>query len=144
MLLKTGGRRVAAVDYFIPNETEAEAITGLPVKTAADAERCARALVEQGFTKVVVTLGDQGAVLVKDGGATKIKPFPVSALDTTGAGDAFIGSLAVFLAEELPEDEALARASLYAALSTTSAGTQKAFVSRQVFEDEWAQWGNQR
>ncbi len=53
-------------------------------------------------------------------------------------GDAFIGSLAVFLAEDLPEDEALARASLYAALSTTNVGTQKAFVSRQSFEGEWS------
>ncbi len=46
----------------------------------------------------------------------------------------------MFLAEDLPEDEALARASLYAALSTTNVGTQKAFASRQSFESEWSRW----
>ena len=132
--------KVATVDYFIPNETEAEAITDLPVKTVADAEACAGALVAQGFGAVVVTLGDRGAVLAKRNGAPpgRIAPFPVTPRDTTGAGDAFIGSLAVFLAEARPEDEALKRASLYAALSTTHVGTQKAFMSRASFEEEWS------
>ncbi len=90
-----------------------------------------------------MTLGDRGAVLAKGAkgnGAThhRVAPFPVTARDTTGAGDAFIGSLAVFLAEDLPEDEALARASLYAALSTTHVGTQNAFASRQSFDGEWS------
>jgi ribokinase len=129
--------KVSAVDYFIPNETEAEAIAGRPVKTAADAEDCARALVAEGFSTVIVTLGEQGAVLANAEAATRVSPFPVVAKDTTGAGDAFIGSLAVFLAEGAPEAEALARASLYAALSTTEVGTQKAFASRQTFEAEW-------
>jgi ribokinase len=62
----------------------------------------------------------------------------VTAVDTTGAGDAFIGSLAVFLAEGLPERDAIARASLYAALSTTRVGTQKSFPARAEFESEWA------
>ncbi len=139
--------KVTAVDYFIPNETEAEAITGLSVKTVAEAEQCACALVGQGFATVVVTLGDRGAVLAKGAkgnGAThhRIAPFPVTARDTTGAGDAFIGSLAVFLAEGVSEAEALARASLYAAMSTTEVGTQKAFAARQSFEDEWARRTN--
>jgi ribokinase len=67
-----------------------------------------------------------------------VPPFPVNAVDTTGAGDAFIGSLAVFLAEGVVEQEAIARASLYAALSTTRVGTQKSFASRAEFETEWA------
>jgi ribokinase len=62
----------------------------------------------------------------------------VTAVDTTGAGDAFIGSLAVFLAEGVPEKEAIARASLYAALSTTRVGTQKSFPARAELETEWA------
>jgi ribokinase len=60
--------------------------------------------------------------------------------DTTGAGDAFIGSFAVFLAEGAEtnaEREAIARANLYAALSTTRIGTQKSFVTRQQFDAEW-------
>jgi ribokinase len=64
-------------------------------------------------------------------------------VDTTGAGDAFIGSLAVFLAEGVPEKDALARANLYAALSTTRVGTQKSFPLRADFEAEWARRGRQ-
>jgi ribokinase len=62
-------------------------------------------------------------------------------VDTTGAGDAFIGSLAVFLAEGMSENDALARANLYAALSTTRVGTQKSFPTRADFDAEWAQRG---
>jgi ribokinase len=67
--------------------------------------------------------------------------FKVQAVDTTGAGDAFIGSFAVFLGEGLPEKEALTRASLYAALSTTKVGTQKSFCNRDQFEKEWQDRG---
>jgi ribokinase len=62
-------------------------------------------------------------------------------LDTTGAGDAFIGSFSVFLAEGLPNTEALKRANLYAALSTTRVGTQKSFPTRAQFDDEWVKRG---
>ena len=64
-------------------------------------------------------------------------------MDTTGAGDAFIGSLAVFLAEGTAEKEAVARANLYAGLSTTRIGTQKSFLKRADFEAQWAQRGTQ-
>ena len=70
-----------------------------------------------------------------------IPAFKVHTVDTTGAGDAFIGSFAVFLSEGLPEEEALPRASLYAALSTTKVGTQKSFCNRAEFEMEWRNRG---
>ena len=63
-------------------------------------------------------------------------------MDTTGAGDAFIGSLACFLASGCEEAEAIARANLYAALSTLAVGTQKSFVGRERFEEEWAEKTN--
>jgi ribokinase len=63
-----------------------------------------------------------------------VPAFTVTAIDTTGAGDAFIGSLAVFLAEDLSEREAVANANVYAALSTTRIGTQKSFPKRADFE----------
>src|SRR3989304_2691465 len=66
-----------------------------------------------------------------------IPSYQVEPKDTTGAGDAFIGSFAVFLAEGMPERDALARANLYAALSTTSVGTQKSFLQRRAFERQW-------
>ena len=129
---------LVGADYFIPNETEAELITGLPVQTIEEAAACAAALLGKGFRRVVITLGARGALLADSSGHVHIPPFPVTAVDTTGAGDAFIGSLAVFLAEGLPEKDAIARASLYAALSTTRVGTQKSFPARAEFETEWA------
>jgi ribokinase len=129
---------LAGADYFIPNETEAELLTGLPVRSVAEAAACASALLGMGFRRVVITLGARGSLLADAAGHTHGPPFSVTATDTTGAGDAFIGSLAVFLAEGLPEQEALARANLYAALSTTRIGTQKSFARRADFETEWA------
>ena len=132
---------LSAADYFIPNETEAEVITGLPVHSVEEAKRCASALLEKGFRRVVITLGSRGSLLATAEGAELIPPFPVAPKDTTGAGDAFIGSFAVFLAEGLPEKEALRRANLYAALSTIHVGTQKSFPKRAEFETEWTRRG---
>jgi len=129
---------LTSADYFIPNETEAELITGHPVQTPGQARAAAVALLQQGFRKVVLTLGARGSLVADARGSTEVAPFPVTPLDTTGAGDAFIGSLAVFLAEGLPELQAAARANLYAALSTTRVGTQKSFLARAEFEAAWA------
>lgn len=128
---------LAGVDYFVPNETEAETITGIPVRSIDDARACAAHLVGQGLPRVIITLGENGALLAQEGGAELFGPYRVATKDTTGAGDAFVGSFAVFLGEGLSEREALARANLYAALSTTGVGTQKSFATRERFEDEW-------
>lgn len=128
---------LAGVDYFVPNETEAETITGMPVRSVEEAKACARHLVAQGMQRVIITLGEKGALLAHDAGVELIEPFRVATKDTTGAGDAFVGSFAVFLGEGLSERDAIARANLYAALSTTGVGTQKSFVTRQRFDDEW-------
>lgn len=132
---------LATADYFIPNETEAEAIAGLPVHSLEEAGKCAAALLQKGFCRIILTLGARGSLLVTADGAVLIAPHTVTAKDTTGAGDAFIGSFSVFLAEGLPEKEALSRASLYAALSTTRIGTQKSFPKSTEFEAEWTRRG---
>jgi ribokinase len=129
---------LTAADYFIPNETEAEQITGLPARSEAEAAACAAALLGKGFRRVVITLGARGSLVADAAGHTHVPPFPVTVTDTTGAGDAFIGSFAVFLAEGAPQQEAVARANLYAALSTTRIGTQKSFPRRAEFETAWA------
>jgi ribokinase len=135
---------LAAADYFIPNETEAEAITGRAVRTLDDAVACATDLRSKAaFQRVVITLGARGSLLAGPQGNVHVPPFAVTPVDTTGAGDAFIGSLAVFLAEGMQEADALARANLYAALSTTRVGTQKSFPKRAEFELEWARRGAQ-
>jgi len=86
---------------------------------------------------VIVTLGANGALCAGPDGMTHVPAFAVQPVDTTGAGDAFIGSLACFLAEGMAEMDAIARANLYAALSTLGAGTQKSFVTRERFDAEW-------
>ncbi len=133
--------QLAAADYFIPNETEAELIGGHPVRSVEEAVTCAQALLAKGFRKVVLTLGARGSLLADASGAVHIPPHVVTAVDSTGAGDAFIGSLAVFLAEGIPEREAIARANRYATLSTTRVGTQKSFLKRVDFDSNAAQRG---
>jgi ribokinase len=86
--------------------------------------------------RVIITLGERGCLAAEPGRMELIAAFKVQAVDATGAGDAFIGSFAVFLGEGLPEKEALQRANLYAALSTTRVGTQKSFCNRDEFERE--------
>jgi len=134
-------KQVGAADYFIPNESEAETITGMPVHSIDDAKKCAEFLLCQGMRRVVITLGERGCLAAGPDRVELIPSFKVQAVDTTGAGDAFIGSLAVFLSEGLPEEEAFPRANLYAALSTTKVGTQKSFYSRAEFEKEWENRG---
>jgi len=116
----------------------AEALTGIPVHTLEDAQHCAQRLLDAGLRRVIVTLGANGALLATPDGMHHIAPFSVQPVDTTGAGDAFIGSLACFCAEGFDELAAIARANLYAALSTLGPGTQKSFVSRDRFNAEWA------
>jgi ribokinase len=136
-----GYEEVSAADYFIPNESEAEAITGVPVHSIDDARKCAQFLLRQGMRRVVITLGERGSLAAGPDRMDLIPAFKVQTVDTSGAGDAFIGSFAVFLSEGLPEEEALPRASLYAALSTTRIGTQKSFCNRANFEKEWKNRG---
>ena len=134
-------KEVAAADYFIPNESEAEVISGMPVTSADETKKCAQFLLQQGMRRVVITLGERGCLVAGPEEVELIPAFKVQAVDTTGAGDAFIGSFAVFLGEGLEEKEALARANLYAALSTTRVGTQKSFFKRPDFEKEWRNRG---
>ena len=129
--------QVAAAEYFIPNESEAQTITGMRVRSIDEAKMFADFLLRQGMPRVVITLGERGCLAAGLDGMELIPAFKVQAVDTTGAGDAFIGSFAVFLGEGLREKEALERASLYAALSTTRVGTQKSFCNRDEFEREW-------
>jgi ribokinase len=129
--------QAALADYLIPNETEAEALTGRPVSCLDDACACARHLLDAGVRKVIVTLGGNGSLLATREGMHHVPSFAVTPVDTTGAGDAFCGSLACFLAEDVAELEAISRANLYAALSTLAPGTQKSFPTRARFDEEW-------
>ena len=128
---------VADLDYFVPNESEAETITGTPVHNLDDAKACAEKLLASGIKRVLITLGSNGSLLAGKDGMHHVSAFYMKSVDTTGAGDAFIGSFATFLAEGVPELVATKRANLYAGLSTLGVGTQKSFYDRARFNDEW-------
>jgi ribokinase len=121
-------------DLCVPNEIEVEALTGLPAATPDQAEAAARSLLRRGPQTVLVTLGERG-VLRADAATTEhVAAASVRAVDPTGAGDAFIGGLAVFWAEGLALAEAVRRAGAVAALSVTRLGAQTSFPWRAEAE----------
>jgi ribokinase len=124
-------------DICAPNETETEILTGLSVATLAEAEQAARQLLARGPRTVILTLGERGALLVDQTTVAYIAPVKVNAVDPTGAGDAFVGSLATFLGEGLALDAAIRRANAVAALSVTKIGTQSSFPTRVEADRFW-------
>ena len=120
------------------NESEAETITGMPVKNLEDAKKCAEKLLGYGVRRIIITLGSNGSLLASKDGMEHLPAYPVKSVDSTGAGDAFIGSFAAFLSAGHLEEDAIARANLYAALSTLGVGTQRSFVDAAQFQKEWS------
>ena len=131
-------KALEGLDYFVPNESESETIGGMPVRDVEDAKKVAEKFLASGVKRVIVTLGENGSLLAGREAMEHIPAFQVKSVDSTGAGDAFIGSFAVFLGEGLPERDAVRRANLYAGLSTTGVGTQKSFYDRARYDAEWA------
>ena len=114
----------AAIDYLIPNESEASALSGLPVDSLSTAEAAATRLIAMGAGKVIITLGAQGSLFAN---GTRFEHFPapkVKAVDTTAAGDTFVGGFAAALAAGKSEAEAIRFGQVAAALSVTRAGAQ--------------------
>ncbi|MCW1917617.1 ribokinase [Rhodobacter sp. KR11] len=118
-------------DYVTPNESEAEALTGLPVTSVAEAKVAARRLRELGAGAAIITLGDKGA-LFHDGTRTvHIPPFKAGpVVETTGAGDAFNGGFAAALAEGQDPVEACRFGSATAGISVTRPGTAPSMPAR--------------
>lgn len=119
------------IDYLIPNELEAATLTGLPVDTPEDAARAAAALRAAGARNVLVTLGARGVHATLDGAVATLYDAPrVKAVDTTAAGDTFIGGFAAQLAQGASVDAAIRFAQRAAALSVTRAGAQPSIPTR--------------
>ncbi|KAA3648283.1 MAG: ribokinase [Chloroflexi bacterium] len=114
-------------DIFCPNETETELLTGMPVTSMEEAEAAARVLMQRGCKMVILTLGERGSLLVSDDEVVHVAAEAVKPKDTTGAGDAFVGSLAYFLAAGKPLQDAMHRANKIAAISVQAPGTQTSF-----------------
>lgn len=125
-------------DIFCPNETEAELLTGIPVHTLDDARLAAALLLERGAGAALITLGPRGSLYATAAADEHIPVEAVTAVDTTGAGDAFVGSLAHYLASGHPIREAIARANAVAAISVQAPGTQASYP-RWVQLPAWLQ-----
>ena len=115
---------LACVTVLTPNESEARLLSGIPVVDRSSAEQAAGWLLEQGVGAVIVTLGARGALIVTSEYQQFVPGFPVEVVDTTAAGDAFNGGLAVALAEGQSVADAARFASACGALAATRMGAQ--------------------
>jgi ribokinase len=122
---------LAMCDVVTPNETETQIITGMSVRDRDEAEAAARWLLKQGVKAVVITLGAEGALVATENGIENVPGQKVEVVDTTGAGDAFSGALAVALAEGMELAEAVAFSNAAAALQVTKIGTAPAMPYRK-------------
>ena len=125
---------LSLVDCLTPNAHEAEVLTGIAVDGPETAARAAQGLLVRGVKRVIVTLGAQGALFCDGTSALHFPAFPVEAVDTTGAGDAFNGALAVGLAAGGTWEEVLPLANAAAALACTKRGAQTSFPDRDQVE----------
>ncbi|XP_017600300.1 PREDICTED: ribokinase isoform X2 [Corvus brachyrhynchos] len=122
-------------DIFCCNETEAEILTGIPVGNLEDAEKVGRMLLERGCKLVIVTLGAEGCMMIS-GDEPIPKHVPagkVRAVDTTGAGDSFVGALAFYLAHypKLSMEEMIRKSNCVASVSVQAPGTQSSYPYRK-------------
>jgi ribokinase len=127
---------LALCDFVTPNEGEAERLTGLSVRTLADARRAADAMLAQGAGSIVVTLGKNGVLLHDRNRSLHIPPVVAGpVVETTGAGDAFNGGFAVALAEGADAIEAVRFGCVTAAISVTRAGTAPSMAERWEIDE---------
>lgn len=114
-------------DIVCPNETELEILTGASVRSIDDAEKAGRSLVSKGAKSVIITLGEKGSLFVSQEENFHVPAIKVNPVDTTGAGDAFLGSLAYYIGKGLSIKESMQRANRVAAISVQHPGTQSSF-----------------
>lgn len=114
----------AAIDYLIPNESEAQALSGVAVDSLESAQAAARHLLGLGAPKVLITLGERGLWFADGAAEQYFAAAAVQAVDTTAAGDTFVGGFAAALAQGQGEVQAIAFGQRAAALSVTKAGAQ--------------------
>ena len=119
--------KIKDCEFFVPNESELATLTKMPVDTDEQVLEAANFLIKAGIKNVIVTMGSRGSMLVNAQGVTKVPCFKVKAIDTTGAGDAFIGSFSDSYVKTLDIVHSMKVGSAFAALSVTKRGTQKSY-----------------
>lgn len=118
-------------DFFVPNETELEILTGLPVNTNEEIKKAAEFLVKRGLKNVIVTMGSRGSMWVTKEKCVYLEAFKVNAIDTSGAGDAFIGCFACCYTKTKDVLSSMLEASAFSALSVTKKGTQISYPLKE-------------
>lgn len=126
---------LADVDLITPNEQELAQVTGLPVRDENDIQKAGEKLLALGVKRIIVTLGPRGCLFMDGSTAYQFPAYRVQAVDTTGAGDAFNGALAVAIAEGRPWPDAIRFASAAAAFSVTKPGAQPSLPTREEIEE---------
>jgi ribokinase len=129
--------RLYEVDLFVPNETEAAALLGRKLDTRDAALDAAKAIRQRGPRCVLITLGNRGAVLSDQTGERWIAPFEVRAVDTTAAGDAFVGALAVVWSQFGSIDSAAQYAAAAGAITATRHGAQTSLPTSAEVNHLW-------
>lgn len=126
---------LALCDYVTPNESEAEGITGIAVKSVADAERAADVFLDKGVGAAIITLGENGALYRDRSRSVHVPVFSAGpVVETTGAGDAFNGGFAAALARGADPIDAVRFGSATAGISVTRPGTAPSMPSRAEIE----------
>jgi len=123
------------IDIITPNETEAHIITGIEVSDIDSARAACQSLLERNVRAVALTMGDKGFLAACDDGLEFVPAVAVEAIDTTAAGDAFTGALAVGIAQGQTFLEAAEHAKYVAALSTTKMGAQSSMPALKEVAD---------
>jgi ribokinase len=126
---------LSLVDILTPNEVEASVLSGIPVKGVEDGALAGRRLIEAGAGQVIVTLGEKGSCWIQGNSTRIIPPFPIEAVDSTAAGDAFNGALACAMAEGRTLEKAISFANAAGALSVTKRGAQGSLPTRAEIEE---------